>query len=408
MRLGDWLVREGLVAPEGVQEALESQVVHGGRLGTNLVELGLLSEEALARALGALLRCSYAAGEMKPDPAALALFEPGLLDDKDVIPMRLEPTRLLLAVVDLTDLSALDAIAFRSGRKVVPVVIPEFRMHQLLRRHAKAFRPLRAIDMGVARPSKTLAAAAGPGELGSPAADLMDEDEFQTLYARALSGGTAATEPDEDELEEIELMEEDELTVDVAVEEEVTPAPEPITEPAAPSAPRLTLDDDVGALDFAEAQALLARSSDREEIASGVLRYAIGKWRRALLFSVQGPLLLGWRGIGEGIRTREEVQRIALPLQGDSTFKLVRDTRSHYVGPMKRDALSAVFYRMLGGGVPTTVVLLPLLARGRLAHVLYIDDGAGRLTSPDIGELLILSQGVARSYEALIEQRARA
>ena len=54
---------------------------------------------------------------------------------------------------------------------------------------------------------------------------------------------------------------------------------------------------------------------------------------------------------------------------------------------------------------PATAVILPLLVRGRLVHLLYVDNGPIKPTPPDVGELLILSQSVTRSYEALITAR---
>ena len=73
MRLGELLLKENLVTQEGLEEALESQVVNGGRLGTNLCELGLLQEKDLAKALGTLHNCAFASGEMTPDPRALGI-----------------------------------------------------------------------------------------------------------------------------------------------------------------------------------------------------------------------------------------------------------------------------------------------------------------------------------------------
>ena len=64
-----------------------------------------------------------------------------------------------------------------------------------------------------------------------------------------------------------------------------------------------------------------------------------------------------------------------------------------------------VFYRLLGLGYPKTAVILPLLVRGKLVHLLYLDHGPDKITPPDIGELLILSQSVTRSYEALLQSR---
>ena len=54
-------------------------------------------------------------------------------------------------------------------------------------------------------------------------------------------------------------------------------------------------------------------------------------------------------------------------------------------------------------GAPTHV-----LVRGKVVHILYVDNGPNELTPPDVGELLILSQSVGRSYEALMKRRKSA
>jgi hypothetical protein len=87
---------------------------------------------------------------------------------------------------------------------------------------------------------------------------------------------------------------------------------------------------------------------------------------------------------------------------------MVRDLRSHFLGPMKKTPGMTTFYSLLGGGFPTTAIVLPLLVRGKPVHLLYLDHGPNELTPPDIGELLIVSQSVSRSYEALIARRQAA
>ncbi len=392
MRLDELLIQEDLVSREGIQEALEEQVVHGGRLGTNLVELGLISEYDLARSLGRLHSVAFAAGEMTPDPRAVELLDLNFQDDRDVLAMRVDATRISVACINPHDLATLDEIAFRTGKRVVPVLICEFRMNQLLRRYCKAFRNIRAVDMNIVRPSRTRASPQPEGA-AQPAADLMSEDEFNSLYAEVLSGGQTADQ--------------EVILEGVVVEEEPPPpvaAPAPVSAPRPPPAMVQPPRPAPRPLTFTEAQQALGQSADREQVAQTVLRFAIGKWKRALLLNVQGPLVTGWHGAGVGVR-EAAVARIAIALREQSTFKLVRDTRSHFIGPLKRDAGTAVFFRLLGGDFPTTAVMLPLLVRGRVVHILYVDNGPGQLTQPDIGELLILSQSVARSYEAMIRAR---
>lgn len=453
MRLGELLLSENLITREGLEEALESQVVHGGRLGTNLIELGLLQEADLARALGKLHNCAFASGEMVPDPNALELVDLNFADDKDLLPMRIDPTRVSVAVINPEDYASLDSLAFKSGKRVVPVVIPEFRMNQLLRRYCKAFRPMRAVDMNTLRKSRTRDGAGGQQKDAGP--DLMSEDEFQSLYAQALVGGTEASDAELPTLELVEELAEPApvvrpaapiapppaaqapaarppppahaaarsasppsvlpaapppppvaappvASIPVAGPSRTAPPPPPVAAraPQAPSPPPLS---------FPQAQQQLAQVSGREDIATTILRFALGKWKRALLLSVQGDLVTGWRGVGEGLRP-EAVRRIGLALRGQNTFKLVRDTRSHFIGPVRRDATATVFYKLLGsgGGFPQTAVMLPLLVRGRVVHILYVDNGPEQLTPPDIGELLILAQSVTRSYEAIVQRRKSA
>src|SRR6218665_2639682 len=349
MRLGELLLQEHLITPEALEEALESQVVHGGRLGTNLVELGMLSEQELSRVLGQQHGVASASGEMVPDARALELVDLGDADEKDYLPMRVDATRMSVAVINPRDLETLDALAFRTGKRVVPVVIPEFRMNQLQRRYCKAFRAMGALDMNAVRPSRVKQAEAEKLTPTAKAEDLISEEEFQSLYAQALKGGS---EEGDGELV-LDLVE-------AGGEEPCVPGyvpgglPEPVVAPP-PVPPELHVPETLHLeeaprprtpavverlftpLTFAEAQAELSRSSDREQVATTVLRFALGKWKRCLLLSVQGNLVTGWRGMGKGVR-EAAVKRIGIGLQAPSTFRLVRDTRSPYVGPVRRDA----------------------------------------------------------------------
>ncbi len=404
-------MQERLITKEQLEEALEAQVVHGGRLGTNLCELGFLKEADLARVLGKQLNLPFASGEMVPDPAALKVADKAFYDDADLVPMRMDATRITCVVMSPAAIPAVDALAFKAGRRVMQVVVPEFRLNQMLRKYAAAFRPIRPIDMNTLRPSKKQAEEAKkPVEAG----DLINEDDFANIYAQAM--GAEATE----EVLVGEVLEEAPaaplapvappavqvlpgrppgalpMMQPAAVQPPAAPPPKPAAPPEPPEPPPLQ---------FAEAQALLQRSANRDEIALTVLRFARSKFRRALILNVQGDLVTGWKGIGLRVKQRNVV-RMGVTLREENTFKMVRDLRSHFVGPMKATPGTDVFLKLLGGKFPpASVVLLPLLVRGKPVHLLYLDQGPAQMTPPDVGELLILSQGVTRSYEALINQR---
>ena len=50
-KLGEILVRENLISPQHLREALDYQREHGGRLGYNLVKLGLVSDDMITAVL---------------------------------------------------------------------------------------------------------------------------------------------------------------------------------------------------------------------------------------------------------------------------------------------------------------------------------------------------------------------
>src|SRR2546422_2049631 len=50
-KLGEILVRENLISPQHLRQALEYQREHGGRLGYNLVKLGLVSDDMITAVL---------------------------------------------------------------------------------------------------------------------------------------------------------------------------------------------------------------------------------------------------------------------------------------------------------------------------------------------------------------------
>jgi hypothetical protein len=130
------LRNRGIVTEDQLQEAIQQQVLYGGRLGTNLYELGFITEdrlkEALARAHG-VQTTTIDPREIKPE--VLALVSKSLAAKKKVFPYRTTRRTLFLLMVDPQDHATVAEIGYSRGYIVKPQVIPEFRMVQLLRDH---------------------------------------------------------------------------------------------------------------------------------------------------------------------------------------------------------------------------------------------------------------------------------
>jgi hypothetical protein len=153
---------------------------------------------------------------------------------------------------------------------------------------------------------------------------------------------------------------------------------------------------------FQEALALLAGVDDRHAIARTLLRYARTKFRRAVLFTVQRGEARGWAGLGEKLDA-QAVSRMRLGLAAPGVVSMVVEARAHFLGPLPKTEANVRLLKFLGGGVPSSCFLVPILALGRVVNVLYADNGkGGRVDSGDLGELLILATKIAQSYDVLL------
>jgi hypothetical protein len=446
-RIGDILVREGACTAEAVRDALENQVIFGGRLGTNLLELGAVTEEALARALGERHGIPSLSGDLPLDEGVVALVRPEVADRCDAVPFFLSGRRLAVLVCDPNDLGRLDEVAFASGKEVHPIVVPEARLWALLRKAYGIERQLRGIDVdwarlevrrgGPAAPSHPTAAAT---EAASAGLDLMAQEQFEALYGAGpggpplSSGGppersTARASARDAEETIVELTD---LIVDSPLEEGVpelrAEAFRPLGEPLAAGpaavleaisrapgrAPPARLvrpagrpeEPEPSPLGFDEAVRLLEGVDDRGAIARTVLRYARSKFRRALLLTVNRGAALGWAGLGERL-TPEAVRRVRLRLGAPGIVDTVVSTRAHFLGPIPKTEANVRLLKQLGGGVPRNAFLVPILARGRVVNVFYADNGkGGTVEAGDLGELLILATRIAQGYEALLGRAA--
>ena len=117
-----------------LQEAIQHQVLYGGRLGTNLYELGHITEarlqEALSRALGVP---AMVVDPTQVQPEAVALVPKALASRLKVFPYRVRGKTLTLLMVDPRDHGAVAQVGYTLGYIVRTAVVPEFRMIQLLR-----------------------------------------------------------------------------------------------------------------------------------------------------------------------------------------------------------------------------------------------------------------------------------
>ena len=103
-----------MISEKQLDEALKAQVIYGGRLGTNLVELGFLDEEALAYFLSEKLEVPYAHPKKLLDieKKVIDLVPNELVEKYKVLPFELKRKRLRVIMPDPQNLDLINELSF--------------------------------------------------------------------------------------------------------------------------------------------------------------------------------------------------------------------------------------------------------------------------------------------------------
>jgi type IV pilus assembly protein PilB len=134
-RLGDLLIKENAITPEQLEQAQKLQRESGGRLGSALVKLGFLKETEVttfvSRQYG-IPAVNLAYCEI--DPAVVKLIPYEAAKRYQILPISRVGASLTIAVVDPTNVFALDDIKFMTGYNVEPVVASESEIQEGIER----------------------------------------------------------------------------------------------------------------------------------------------------------------------------------------------------------------------------------------------------------------------------------
>lgn len=125
-RVGHQLVEAKVISSEDLAQALRIQQGEGGRLGSILVRMGVLSESTLLEFLSQHYGVSTVELETcSIDQNLLALLPLAIVQQYLVVPVKKTASRLTLAMVDPTNTSLLDELRFRTGLHITPMVATE-------------------------------------------------------------------------------------------------------------------------------------------------------------------------------------------------------------------------------------------------------------------------------------------
>ncbi|MGN0574637.1 MAG: GspE/PulE family protein [Ruminococcus sp.] len=125
VRIGDYLVEQGLITQEQLEKVLAAQKESNGtkRFGTVVVELGFMTETNLAKALAGKERVRYVdLDNIDIDVEAVQKVPEALAKKHTVIAINIQGKRLTVATDDPTNFFILEDIKASTGMDTVPVL----------------------------------------------------------------------------------------------------------------------------------------------------------------------------------------------------------------------------------------------------------------------------------------------
>jgi len=378
VKLGELLIKKNLLTQAQLEEALQAQVIFGGKLGTVLIEMGLITEDILAEILGQLINIPCAKpGQLQNIPDnVIKIISPELAEKHKVMPISVIGKKLTLAMADPRNLQSIDEISFRTGYIVMPILALEVRLVFALENYYGVKRTMRYI--------------APPKQV---------REELNQLHVLETADGP------------IEARDTDEELGTLGSEHIYE---KPAAEPAQPVAAPIVVEDEIEELgdddlieELEDEEITLATTAqtligitDRNDVADAVIAYLGANYARAALFMVVAGQVTGWRSAkgGQPIPGFEQFQ---LPLSEPSVLKTAVESNSFFLGPVPQSGANLALTTFLGKPAPQSALLLPMSMLGRVVGLIYVDDPKADLSSA-IVDVQQLSSKALMAFEILI------
>jgi hypothetical protein len=362
MRLGEILVQLGMLTPEQLKAVLASRdlIVVGSRIGTQIVERGLLDTDQISEALGRQLRVAAALQRHfdKADPAVVAMLKPNLAARYLAIPLvaaRSGVKRIVVAMATPQDMMVVDDVSFALGARVEPMISAELA----IARNLKRFYGIDVNLTKLTRPEQTLVTPARSNTRELPMIPPDPSRPFSTAAPLA--------------------------------------EPEPMPSLAPPLNAAVTLEDAVHRLSVAE---------HRDQIVDILIDFMLPRFGCGIVFRLRGADAQAWHGYAPGIDARA-IETIGFPLSMPSVFRTARDRAAAFRGSPPADGahLHAQIWKYLRCQPPAEVLVIPILIAERVIVLVYAHAAnGGALPLNAVQEMQAMCNAASSSFVRLIQQ----
>src|SRR3954452_17575876 len=166
-KLGEILVRENLISAQQLKEVLEFQRINGGRLGSNLVKLGMVSDDVIT----AVLSRQYGVPSINLDlfhieADVIRLISHEVALKYSILPISKMGATLTVAMADPTNVFAIDDVKFMTNLNVEPVIASETSINVAIGKYYGGSNQIDIFDAAFAEETAKVAIGRGNGNNG--------------------------------------------------------------------------------------------------------------------------------------------------------------------------------------------------------------------------------------------------
>lgn len=191
-KLGEILVRENLITPQQLRDALEYQRNNGGRLGSNLVKLGVVSDDVITAVLSRQYGVPSINLELfQIEPEVIKLISHEVALKYSVLPVSKVGASLTLAMADPTNVFAMDDIKFMTGFNVEPVISAESSIQHAIGKYYTGSSEIDIFDAAFAEEAEVAftgnghhAHSNGHAKVGSTSAEGLQDGDLDVSLDR--------------------------------------------------------------------------------------------------------------------------------------------------------------------------------------------------------------------------------
>ncbi|MBJ6798877.1 GspE/PulE/PilB domain-containing protein [Geomonas propionica] len=318
VKLGEMLLKVGALTKAQLDQVLQAQTIYGGRIGTNLVEMGLVSEEELAHVLSEQMGapCVEPAELSSIPDQVLRLIPLELIKRYRVVPLAVEGKRLSLAMTNPHDFKALDEIGFVTGMVIKPRICPELRLNVALERFYRITRPTRFVEVDGG------------------------------LRTRFESGAQSAP-----------------------------PSGNPLNSRYMASVGEPTFADQVTVKDLAD---MMSGAGSEKEVVQALISYISGEFDRGGFLRLKSGMAVGVQAVADGLAV-ESFPGFQTEIEKMNHLQRMVQEKGLVLCEFAAGDAEGVLVRAMGGKLPASALLLPVSLAGHVVGAICASDSKGRL-----------------------------